>query len=95
MKYRLTTTNNSFNSLLDNVSLEASQNFYGETNNTNSNNINNNNNQSGEDVKLKFNDYNEEEKEEQDDNLNQQQQQQKQEPVHAMFSSRTYVKVNI
>ncbi len=93
MKYRLTTTNNSFNSLLDNVSLEASQNFYGETNNTNSNNINNNN-QSGEDVKLKFNDYNEEEKEEQDDNLNQQQQQ-KQEPVHAMFSSRTYVKVNI
>jgi hypothetical protein len=93
LKYRLTTTNNSFNSLLDNVSLEASQNFYGETNNTNSNNINNNN-QSGEDVKLKFNDYNEEEKEEQDDNLNQQQQQ-KQEPVHAMFSSRTYVKVNI
>ena len=51
-----TTSTNSFNSLLDNVSLEASHNFDDKTNN-------------------EMNDENEEN-------------------VHAMFSSRTYVKVN-
>lgn len=53
-----TASTNSFNSLLDNVSLEASQNFDDKTNNINEMN------------------------DESDQN------------VHAMFSSRTYVKVN-